>query len=134
MGRILVLRAPSRVFDVWWGYQPNKKPYRSTIGFWTVMIPVYMGKETDTPSSAFLTAANYGVTYGGWGLYNINELDKGSYTYNEVFKRNITAAAMVSVSLLVNRWMIERDVYKQNTSLQITPLSDGAIMSLSSNF
>lgn len=80
-----------------------------------------------------LLATATGVT-ASWGLYNINELDKDDYSHGEVFQRNMAVAVGVVALVHGSNWLLKKAKPDTKATINVTPLNDGAVMSLSSRF
>ncbi len=75
-----------------------------------------------------------GSFLAGWGIYNINELDKNNYTYSQVLQRNmVIPLGAVALTFGVNR-LLKKAKPDTKANINVTPLHDGAVFSLSSNF
>ena len=70
----------------------------------------------------------------GWGLYNMNKLDKGNYSQGEIFQRNM-AIPLGAVTLSYGAtWLFKKAKPDTKANINVTPLNDGAVLSLSSTF
>jgi len=75
-----------------------------------------------------------GSFFAGWGLYNINDLDRGDYSEGEIFRRNMAIPlGAVALTFGANR-LLKKAKPETKANINVTPLHDGAILSLSSAF
>ena len=101
---------------------------------WLTMSPLMAGFAGDSPSATLTSSVVVGSAFVGWGLYNINDLDKGDYSEGEIFRRNM-AIPLAAVALgLGTNWLLKKAKPDTKANINVTPLSDGAVFSLSSNF
>ncbi len=85
----------------------------------------------DSPSIGLATI--FGVT-ASWGIYNINELDKDNYTYSQVLQRNMAIPVGIFALGSGAYWLLKKAKPDTKAKINVTPLNNGAILSLSSNF
>lgn len=80
--------------------------------------------------------AGFGMASGiaSWGLYNINKLDKDNYSHGEVFLRNMAIPIGAFAITESANWLLKKSKPDTKANINITPLADGAVLSLSSRF
>lgn len=100
-------------------------------GFLIAMSLVPIAYFVDSPSLVGGVVA--GVT-AGWGSYNINDLDKGDYSEGEIFRRNMAIPVGAIVLGSGANWLLKKSKPDTKANINITPLADGAVLSLSSRF
>lgn len=75
-----------------------------------------------------------GSAFVGWGLYNINDLDKGDYSEGEIFRRNMAIPLGAAALTFGANRLLKKAKPDTKANINVTPLHDGAVFSLSSNF
>jgi hypothetical protein len=75
-----------------------------------------------------------GGYFVGWAWYNITKLDKRDYSEGEIFRRNMANPLGLVGLVLGPGWLLKQAMPDTKANINITPLNDGAILSLSSTF
>ena len=102
--------------------------------FMLALSPFMAGFAGDSPSSTWVAPIMAGGFFVGWGLYNMNKLDKGNYSQGEIFQRNMSIPlGAVTLSYGAN-WLFKKAKPDTKANINVTPLNDGAVLSLSSTF
>ena len=101
---------------------------------WLTMSPLMAGFAADSPSATLTSSVVVGSAFVGWGLYNINDLDKGDYSEGEIFRRNMAIPVGAIVLGSGANWLLKKAKPDTQSQIDVTPLADGAVLSLSSRF
>ncbi|MBH1970126.1 hypothetical protein FK216_03680 [Moraxellaceae bacterium AER2_44_116] len=102
-------------------------------GVLVAISPMAVGFAGDSPSSSWVPYMIGGV-FAGWGLYNLTELDKDNYSYSQVLQRNIAIPVGAAALTFGANWLLKKANSDTKANINVTPLNDGAVLSLSSTF
>ncbi len=101
---------------------------------WLTMSPLMAGFAGDSPSATLTSSVLVGSAFVGWGLYNVNDLDKGDYSEGEIFRRNMAIPVGAITLSLGTNWLLKKVKPDTKANINVMPLADGAVLSLSSRF